>query len=33
MTDDGALHVPARTIPVPTSVSEAAQAVLAAGPL
>ena len=33
MTDDGALHVPARTIPVPTSVSEAARAVLAAGPL
>jgi len=33
MTDDGALHVPARTIPVPTSVSDAARAVLAAGPL
>jgi epsilon-lactone hydrolase len=30
---DGALHVPARTIPLPTSVSEAARAVLAAGPL
>ncbi|MFA5884289.1 MAG: alpha/beta hydrolase [Acidimicrobiia bacterium] len=32
MTDNDALHVPARTIPVPTSVSEAARAVLAAGP-
>jgi monoterpene epsilon-lactone hydrolase len=31
MTDDGALHVPARTIPVPTSVSGAARAVLSAG--
>src|SRR5579859_1977707 len=32
-TEDFVLHVPARDIPVPTSISEAARAVLAQGPI